>query len=268
MKHRILIPLLLFLLTACKDKPGENKPIVLGDTSTIVTETDERYLENTTDDISPANRKSSEGKITSIMMQVDSAKSVQKLEEENESVPLNGFTINFSECEVVFNNLSAHAIKNTQDERTSNSVSYVVDGGRISDMNLQVKGLDEAKVEQRLFTRLSAAGQDEDFVLNDLGKFISQWSELAGKDFKYVSLGDNSLQFFNVDHTKIKNAVDREVRKKKKSRQEIQAWMNLIAKTNSYTDAPCKIQLVSAQWRIIGKKGGKRVQKLIQFDIP
>ena len=105
-------------------------------------------------------------------------------------------------------------------------------------------------------------------VLLDLGKFISTWSSLAGKGFKYVSLSNNSLQFFTVENAKIKNAVDRELRKKKKTRQEIQEWMKVIKKTNSYSDEPCKIQIVSAQWRIIGKKNGKRVQKLIQFDIP
>ena len=143
------------------------------------------------------------------------------------------------------------------------------DGGNLSEMTLQVRGLDEVKVEQRTYTKLSVSNaSQESFVLNDLGKHISNWSTLAGIETKYVSLGMNSLSFFQIDHTKIKNAVDRELRKSKKSRQEIQQWMDLIQKTNSYTDAPCKLELVSAQWRIIGKKNGKRVQKLIQFDIP
>jgi hypothetical protein len=256
------------MLFSCKDQSKEKRPIVLGDTSMIVTETDERFLQNNTDDISPTNKKSSEGKITSMMMEVDSAKSVKKLEEEKSSPPLSGFTIHFAECDVVFDNLTAHAIQNSQDERTSNSVSYVMDAGTMDEMSLQVSGLDEANVEQRIFTRLKVEALSDNFVLNDLGKFISTWSSLAGKGFKYVSLSNNSLQFFTVENGKIKNAVDRELRKKKKTRQEIQEWMKVIKKTNSYSDEPCKIQIVSAQWRIIGKKNGKRVQKLIQFDIP
>ncbi len=268
MKNILSVVALSLMLFSCKDQSKEKRPIVLGDTSMIVTETDERFLQNNTDDISPTNKKSSEGKITSMMMEVDSAKSVKKLEEEKSSPPLSGFTIHFAECDVVFDNLTAHAIQNSQDERTSNSVSYVMDAGTMDEMSLQVSGLDEANVEQRIFTRLKVEALSDNFVLNDLGKFISTWSSLAGKGFKYVSLSNNSLQFFTVENAKIKNAVDRELRKKKKTRQEIQEWMKVIKKTNSYSDEPCKIQIVSAQWRIIGKKNGKRVQKLIQFDIP
>ncbi|HOZ52077.1 MAG TPA: hypothetical protein PLU17_09480 [Chitinophagaceae bacterium] len=269
MKQTVVFFLSIVFFSACKEETKPAKPILMGDSTTIVTETNDLYLQNLTEDISPTNKKSSEGKIATMMMQVDSAKSVQKLERENNPAPLSGFTINFSECEVVFDGLSAHAIQNTQDERTSNSVSYVKDGGNLNEMTLQVRGLDEVKVEQRTYTKLSVSNaSQESFILNDLGKYISNWSTLAGIETKYVSLGMNSLSFFQIDHTKIKNAVDRELRKSKKSRQEIQQWMDLIQKTNSYSDAPCKLELVSAQWRIIGKKNGKRVQKLIQFDIP
>lgn len=264
----IFIVVACLSLFSCQEKKQGGNPIIMGDSTTIVTEDDTHYLRNVTEDISPTNKKSTEGKITSMMMQVDSAKSAQKLEEENSPAPLSGFTINFSECEVVFDGLSAHAIQNNQDERKANSVSYLRDGGSLNEISLQVKGLTDVKVEQRIFTRLSVEDGADEFVLNDLGKFISPWSSLAGKDIKFISLGANSLQFFNVDHNKIQNALDRELRKKRKSRQEIEQWMQLIKRTNSYSDAPCKINMVSGQWRITGRIDGKRVQKLIQFDIP
>lgn len=260
--------LISIVLFSCKEEKKKGNPIILGDSTMIVTEGDGRFLENVTEDISPTNKKTTEGKITAMMMEVDSAKSARKLEEEGSSAPLSGFTINFSECEVVFNGLSAHAIQNNQDERVSNSVSYLRDGGNLFEISLQVKGLTDIHVEQRLFTRLAVEDGADEFVLNDLGKFISPWSSLPGKDITFISLGANSLQFFNVDHTKIQNALDRELRKKKKNRKEIEQWMQLIRKTNSYADAPCKVNMVSGQWRITGKKDGKRVQKLIQFDIP
>lgn len=253
---------------ACNEQPKSSKPIVMGDTSTIVTERDSAYLQNNTEDISPTNKRSSEGKITQMMTEVDSAKSVKKLESEENKAPLSGFVINFSECTVQFDGLSAHAIQNSQNERTSNSVSYLKDGGNLFEMTLQVQGLDQVKLEQRTFTKLKVQNDEQEFLLQDLGKFISPWSNLASKDNRFVSLGSNSLQFFPVDNNKIKNALDRELRKKKKNRQEIQEWLNLIRKTNSYSDSPCKLIMVSVQWRIIGMKDGKRVQKLIQFDIP
>lgn len=254
--------------SSCDEKVEESKPIVLGDSTMIVTEKENKYLVNVTQDISPTKKKSAEGEITEMMTQIDSAKSVKKLEDKSPSTPMRGFTIHFTECEVVFDGLSAHALNTSQDERNSNSVSYVRDAGNMNEMSLRVTGLDNAKVEQRTFTRLLVDNGSEAFVLFDLGKFISPWSTLAGKNNTYISLGSNSLQFFTTDASKIKNALDRELRKKKKNREAIQQWMSLISKTKSYTDAPCKLTLVSSQWRIIGTKNGKRVQKLIQFDIP
>ncbi|MBK7763629.1 MAG: hypothetical protein IPI46_09690 [Bacteroidetes bacterium] len=253
---------------SCDEKVTETKPIVLGDSSMIVTEKENQYLVNVTQDISPTKKKSAEGEITEMMTQIDSAKSVKKLEDKNTSIPLRGFTIHFTECDVVFDGLSAHALNTSQDERNLNSVSYVRDAGNMNEMSLRVSGLENVKVEQRTFTRLLVDNGTEAFVLHDLGKFISPWSTLAGKNTTYISLGSNSLQFFATDASKIKNALDRELRKKKKNREAIQQWMSLISKTKSYTDAPCKLTLVSSQWRIIGTKNGKRVQKLIQFDIP
>ncbi len=265
---QFLLAIAILLGLSCNEEKGPATPIVLGDSSTIVTESNPQYLANETNDISPANKKSTEGQITNMMTQIDSAQSVKKLEEKNTSIPLKGFQISFAECEVVFQGLSAHAIQSSQDERQSNSVAYVWDAGNMFEMALQVKGLDEVKVEQRTFTRLYAEQGAEAYGLNDLGKFISAWHTLPGKNNQFISLGNNSLQFFPVDHQKISNAVDRELRKRKKSREDIQRWSSLLKQTNSYTDVPCKLLMVSGQWRIIGKQNGKRVQKLIQFDIP
>jgi uncharacterized protein YcfL len=69
----------LFLLISCSDNNNkQNKPIVFDDSSLIVHESNPAFLKNVTQDISPTNKKSSEGKITSMMMEVDSAKSVKK----------------------------------------------------------------------------------------------------------------------------------------------------------------------------------------------
>jgi len=268
-----LTPLLLFvilLLSACNASgPRQKKPIPLGDPSVIVTETDSQFLQNFTEDISPVKQQSSEKQIAQMMVQVDSVKTSKKLEEDSKAPQrIQGFTVNFNECSVTFNGMLAHALNVTQDERKLNSVSYLKDGGQFLEMKLQVSGLDEVKIEQRLTTKLYIEQDGESYLLADLGKFITQWYNLAGKDNVFVSVGSNSLAFHPVDHTKIQNALDRELRKKKKDRKELDAWMKHIAQTKSYADAPCVLKVFSSQWRVIGMKNGKRVQKLIQFDEP
>lgn len=268
MRTSFLFICLVSLLSSCENKLKDPKPIVLGDPTTIVTESDTTYLRNFTNDISPVAKKSSESQITKMMVQVDSLKNTKKLEEEtNAHVPINGFTINFAECSLIFNGIYAHALNESQDERKSNSVSYLKDGGELTDMKFQVNNLTEIKTEERITVQLAIVNGDEQFVLQDLGKFTTQWYPLAGNQNTFISVGTNSLQFNSVDNRKIKLALQQELTKKKKNKAEQEKWMSLISSTNSYSEAPCKLVIRSAQWRVIGKSDGKRVQKLIQFDI-
>jgi hypothetical protein len=269
MKTTLLIALVsTSIFASCgNENTHKGKPIVMGDPSTIVTEVDSQYLQNFTDDISPVNKKSSEGAITKMMVQVDSANASKKINEENVPVKsMNGFTIHFNECVVVFDGLLAHALNNNQDERTLNSVSYVKDGGEIFNMNLEIKGLSEIRVEERITTKVSISSEDENYILNDLHKFTSTWYNLAGKENRFVSISNNSVEFFPFDKAKLKNAFDRALRKKKIVNSEINSMLKKIEKVNSYSDEPCKIIIASVQWRIFGLKDGKKIQKLIQFD--
>lgn len=271
MKAKISISILLvsLLISCSEENKHKGKPIVMGDPSTIVTEADSQYLQNFTEDISPVDKKSSEGAITKMMVQVDSANTSKKINEENlSSKPINGFTINFNECTVIFDCLSAHALNNNQDERTAKSVSYVKDGGELLNMKLEVKGLENIKVEERIITKLLISNEAESYTLVDLNKFTSPWYSLAGKDNFFVSISNNSIQFYPFDKTKLKNAFDRELRKKKIVNSEINNKIKIIDNTNSYSDQPCRITIASAQWRIFGTLNGKKVQKIIQFDIP
>ena len=268
MKAASFLLLLSLSFAACREKgPVNRKPIRLGDSALIVTEYDSQYLQNFTGDISPVKKASSERQIAEMMVQVDSAKTSRKLEAEA-ATPVRGFAIRFAECTVTFNGLLAHALKETQDERTLNSVAYLKDGGEFLEMNLQVEGLSEVKVEQRLSTRLFVQHDGETLLLDEPGRFLTPWYNLAGRENRFVSVGSNSLAFHPVDQKKISQSLSRALKKKRKDATETAAWMKAIASVKTYTDPPCVLRAVSAQWRITGRANGRRVQKLIQFDEP
>ncbi|HMN31961.1 MAG TPA: hypothetical protein PKA54_01165 [Chitinophagaceae bacterium] len=261
-----IIPFVLFV--SCKEQITNKKPISIGDSSLIVTEKDSQFLQNYTEDIEPHKKGSAESKITQMMVQVDSLNTSKKIESENISIEkLKGFTIHFEQCDIVFEGISAHATNLAQNERNSNSVSYLMDLGNLLETKIEVNQLSEISIEQRIFVKLAVQQSDEQYILNDLGKYITQWYPLAGKNNRFVSVGTNSLQFSSVDHEKIKNALDRELRKKKKSKDDIKRWLQLIHNTNSYNDPPCTLVPISAQWKIVGKYNNQTVRKLIQFDI-
>jgi hypothetical protein len=268
MTHRLfIICSIACLLFACNETKKEKKEIKLGDTSEIVTEIDSNFLGNHTEDISPTNKRSSESQIAKMMVQVDSLNTSKKLEDKSLDVSnVNGLSISFKECEIIFDNIFAHKTIPSQEASTSNELSYKRDGGELLDQLIQVNGIENAQVAERITTMLAIEKESEKYILEDLGKYTTQWFNLAGKDLKFVSLGSNSLQFREVNQSKIKNALDRELRKKNKSAAQIKNWMKEIANTKSHTDVPCKLLISSIQWRIKGDKNGKKVQKTITIE--
>lgn len=263
MKHHILIFTTLLTFIACSDGPKSNKGITLGDPNEIVTETDSLYLQNKTDDISPTNKRaSSESNIAKMMTQVDSANSSKKLADESNVVStISGLNVVFKECNIIFDHLSANKLSETENE-----ASFKYSSGEILEMFVQVNDVSDIKVKQRIRTRLVLEAENEKIELSDLGIYTTQWFNLAGKDNRFVSLGSNSLQFKTVNQKIIKNALENSLRKAKRKSKDVKKWMGLIADTKSYSDAPCKLEIASSQWRIAGNVNEKRVQKTITIE--
>ncbi len=255
------------VISSCTESTSINKkPIVLGDKSSIVTETDSAALKNYVRDIS--KKEHDEDDIAKMMVQVDSLKTQQELEASIDSLqPIKGFSIAFKDCKVTFDGIAAKEIT-AQDPLNQRSVSYVVTKGDLAKMKIKIEGLKDISLKERVFTKLKVADGEKEYLLSDLGRKISDWFNLAGVDNIFVSAGDNSFQFNDLTNKKIKIALDKKLRSKKVEEAEIQAWMKKIAKTNNYTDAPCKLYVSTAQFRLYGvTTKGNKTNKLIQFDI-
>lgn len=202
-----------------------------------------------------------------MMVQVDSVKESEKLKEELKTgTRIGGFTISFAECEITFDGLEAREWT-PQNPEKNKSVSYVVTSGDISGNKILLKGLQHATIEERIFTKLKVSDHEKDILLKSLGRKISDWFNLAGQDSIFISAGSNSFQFNDLNHENLKQALDKELRAGKESESEIRNWMKRIQNTHSYTDAPCKVYVSTAQYRIKGEKNGKSISKLVQFDI-
>ena len=261
----------VIMLHACGDdkKSSSNQPIILGDSSSVVTETDSQFLYNQTEDIAPNNHKSSSKKIAQMMVQVDSLNATKKLEETPVSqTPLLGLTVSFEDFDVIFNNLSAHPSKRDPDARKSNNVSYIYDGGDFQEMKIQVKNLHEVSVEEKLVTKLTAVTQNERFVLQSLGTYSSSWYTLPGKENLFISTGKNSIQFNDVNQAKLKTAFTNALQAKKKNSNFTKKALEEVKNARAAIDAPFKIELYSVQFIVKGTVNGTKIKKLIRFDIP
>ena len=254
------------VLFSCEENSNiSGQAIKMNDRSKIVTEDDSTYLKNYVRDISIKEQDESE--IARIMVQVDSVKVAEELEEFTASdSSITGFTIDFADCKIIFENLGARQLAE-QNPETNRSVSYLVTKGNLAKMKIKVIGLKEASIKERIYTKLKVAHEGEEYLLKTLGRKISDWFPLASKDNIFVGAGDNSFQFNNLTNQKLKLALDKELRAKNVKEAKIQKWMRLIQNTNDYTDAPCKLYVATAQFRLRGKTAKGSVNKLIQFDI-
>lgn len=258
-------------LLACTEKPrGGTKPILLGDPSGIVTETDSTYLKNFTNDISPKQVQSSEAEITNMMVEVDSAKASAAMEKESEEVPLrlSGLTIPIGTAQVVLNGIEGHTLNRESPNPALRSVAYVHDAGEWKELKLGVSGLTDVRVEQRLMTRLVVTINDETILLNSLGRFTSPWYNLPGNGKQFVSLGANSINYMAVEGAKIRAAAQTDINAKKWSSSKKQEAIKTLQPIRSFHDKPCAVVVKSIQWRINGMLEGKKVQQLIQVDLP
>ena len=265
--------LLLFILLcsivfcSCKEKIlTGGKVIRIGDSTMIVTETDSNHLKNYVRDIS--EREQDEGEIARIMVQVDSVKVAEELEEfTSGDSSIKGFTVKFANCKVAFDGLEAKALTE-QNPEENRSVSYLVTKGDLAKMKLKISGLKEVSVKERVYTKLKVSRGGEEYLLKSLGRKISDWFPLAGKENVFIALGSNSVQFNNLTNAKLKKALRTELLAKNRKQSVVNEWMRAVKNTNDYTDAPCKLYVATAQFRIRGKNSkGKLVNKLVQFDI-
>lgn len=266
MKKYFFYILFLISVTSCKEesfKPG--KKMVLGDSSLIVNENDSNYLKNFVDDISET--KNEDADIVKMMVQVDSMKTKQNLD-NNDSLgkDIKGFEIQFADFKIIFDKIETKEYR-PQKPLEYNSVSYQVTKGDLAEIHLKIEGLNEVKISERVFTKLKVSKDSKEMHLSSLGRKLSDWFELAGKENVFVGVGSNSLLFENVGATKIKLALEEKLKQKNITGKEKDGWMKAIENSKSYQDAPCVLYVATAQFKIVGKtQSGKFIRTLIHLD--
>lgn len=241
---------------------------MLGDSSTIITEKDSQYLKDEVMDIVPSER-----------IKADTAVTIPKKTQEvavKDTLPakeqtVSGYTIDFGNSKIVFAGLQAKDAGRQNAER-DNNLTYSVRSGNLSAAKLYVYGAKQVTVKQRYQSRLMLKSGLGSVDLRDLGLYTSGWNTVpesqSGGNAMFSLNGLNNISFSQVNNNKIKNAADRELRKRRTSSRNIQSWMKEIRKVRNANDQPCDIMLENAQWQISGTDAkGKPFQKTIRMDL-
>lgn len=283
-KITIIFPV-FFCLLSCKDisqnRKTAAKPIILGDSSTIVTETDSQYLSDLVKDLEIydiAYKNNNPIDTSSISKQQQEEKisnNEENKEEATNSIPSqnqSGFNINFSNIKLTFTGIEAKELKKQNTEKAQ-GLSYLVTSGDINQSNIVVEGARSVKIRQRYQTSLGLKSNLGTLSLDNLGKFISSWTNLQSQqkgNINHTILKDKlaSLSFHKVSNSNLRNATEKELRKNRAKNSEIQSWLKEIRNTKAITDKPCVINLIFCEWQISGvNTKGKSFQKTIRLDL-
>ncbi len=257
------------LLNSCTDAepPRKTGPIVMGDSSTIVTETDPKYLRDMVADIDIKPNTADTEPVAATT--ATPAKTEVKAEEPKPATVEKGFEIDCGSYKIVLAGVGAKEYKK-QNAASASGLSYALTSGNINSSKLIVTGdVKNLAVKQRYQSQLILDGSQGKVALTDLGLFTSGWNTVKVSGNSAPVAGLNGLQFSSVNNNKIKNAADRALRKSKASSKTIQAWMKDIRKVNKAGDSPSEIVLNNVQWQISGTdKSGKSFTKTVRMDVP
>lgn len=246
--------------------------IVLGDSSTIVTEADTTYLSDQVADIEPQ----AEGKPVSA-----SAPDTEKKAEVSQPTPdnttpktaeanaaaVNGFTIDFGQgVKVSFPGITARSYQQQNPEKES-GVSYAVTSGNLSKSNLVVTGLKNITVRQRYQSYLELQSGKEKLSLKNLGSYLSDWESLSGNSTSFSLKLLQNIGYKSISQNTLRNGLRSAARSERLSRSETNFWINAIRRTRSAKDAPCRVEMDNVQWQISGETAsGRRFHKTIRLE--
>ncbi|PZF72963.1 hypothetical protein [Taibaiella soli] len=270
--HIAVATAMLVSFTACQS--GVNKshgPIVIGDSSTIVTEADSKYLEDFVTDIQPKTPDTAtvSTETTTPKDTVQAAPKEQPKQQEpvTQAPKGNGLTVEFKDVTVFIPGVSS---KSGNSKHNGNSAAYGLSGGELNGSQLQISGGTVQKLTQRYTTSVILDGDLGTFVLEQLNH-TSSWTPLKGNGSNYyiTGLDDRHLEHSNASANAIRSAVQRAAKAKRLSRKKENELLNSVRNVKAVNQKPLEVVLRTVVWQIEGKDAkGKSFRKELRIDMP
>lgn len=271
----------LLMLAACNDPKNKNHgPIVLGDSSTIVTETDPVNLQDMVPDLRPMMEHTDTIVTTAAARPVKDTVATEKpapqpVEKTAPPPPAtpppgNGLNIAFKEVALFIPNITTRSY-GRQDLQNARGATYELSTGNLAGNQLRVLNGTVQKISQRYQSVIGIQNGNKKLTLESLGVHSSEWQVLKGSSNNYSlsGLDPNRLDYIEASPSAIRNAVQQTTRKMRMNKNEAAAWQNLTRNVRSAEKAPCVILLRSVSWRIEGKDNkGKSFNKEVRIDMP
>lgn len=261
--------------------PSQNHgPIVLGDSSLIVTETDPQKLQDLVTDlkpnIAPAKTEDTVAAPTTVATVAPTAKAdaakpataTPAAKAPPAPVAGTGLKADFNIMSLLIPGVNAKQAGNPNLQHANGAV-YTWISGNINNNLLKVTA-NVTKVSQRYQTVIVVRNELGVLPLESLTT-TTDWTPLKGVNSVYhiTGLDERSLEYAEANRNAIRNAVSKSARRHRMSRRRVQDWENSVRNVKSTTQKPLHVMLRSVMWKIDGKDAdGKLFSKQIRIDMP
>lgn len=273
---------LLISLSACNNNNASKTkgPIVLGDSSAIVTEGDPQKLKDIVTDlqpqIPPAEEAPEENRPADTTTAAKPAEVQQAPQQQTTAAKppaqpaLDGAGLKaaFKDVTVLIPNLNAKQAGNRNLERANGAV-YTYNDGNINGNLLKVSG-NVTKVSMRYQTTVVLRTEYGPYTIDGL-QTNTEWEQMKGGNGTYpiTGLDARSLEYSDAGPAAIRNAVERALRRHRVSRRKIGEIMDDLHHVRSANQKPLFVLLRSVMWKIDGKDDrGRMYSKQIRIDMP
>jgi hypothetical protein len=261
------------MMASCDNMQSQKRgPIVLGDSSAIVTEKDPQKLQDLVTDLQPVlHRDTVKTEQTAIAQKApDTAKkAVASVTPKAPPVSSgNGLTIDFNIASMMIANVIAKQAGRPDLSRANGAV-YTWTSGVINGSLLKVTA-NVTKVSQRYQSVIVLKNELGTLPLESLSTTTS-WEPLKGSDniYRATGLDDRSLDAPDINKNTIRNAVQKAARRHRMSRRKTEEWEESVRNVRSADQKPLYVILRSVMWKIDGKDAnGKIFSRQIRIDMP
>ncbi len=252
-------------------------PIKLGDSSTIVTETDPRRLQDLVADLKPeipsSTLQADSPKTTAATSTADTAKKAAATMAQVAPPPAvlpagPGLKAEFKDVSILIPNLNAKQSGNPN-LKNANGAVYTWVSGNLAGNVLRTTG-NVTKVSQRYQSIIVLKTKNGNLPLESLMETVD-WKLVKGGGGVYpiIGINENELEYSDATGNEIRNAVMKSARSRHYSSKKTQEWLAALGNPRTANQKPLVVTLRSLMFKIDGKDAnGKIFSKQMRVDCP
>ncbi|MBS1628539.1 MAG: hypothetical protein JST27_00630 [Bacteroidetes bacterium] len=264
MALRILFIPAFLLLVSCagEHNPKSHGPIMLGDSSTIVTVNDPDLLRDEIPDLKPVFKEAGDTLSSSTSKDTITA---QASPATTQALPQDGLVVPFKEITVNIPGIQTRSYGKPNLQKAYGA-SFELTAGRLEGSQLRLSGATVTAVSQRYQTMLMLKDGSDELLLESLPRKSSDWVPLKGTGGVYAitGLSQNELDYEMPSERALRNAVQHAARRARLNRRDTQDWLDAIRRLRSAKQPPAVVVLRAVMWRI----EGSGFQKDLRMDVP